>query len=289
MPEELLLGYIGFDETCRPFTSCQFDDQTQKLPILGQSWSLRFDLMVKFCVGWLDLAQHQSHPCPDQALVDKKYDQCLTCRNRTGFNPAFYRAAEVSEQQQKLNQTPHYLYLAYFTPEVIKVGISQSARGLRRLLEQGARAAVRLETFPTALVARQYEARVAGLDGFVEHLAQGKKLALLQQPFRAEQARESLTQAVQAAERQLGVRFDQAEMIDTEQYFYHQTIDPGAAKDVTGQACIVGQAMAMIGPLLITRWQDELLAYNLKRYTGYRGRHDSNANVELPQEQLTLF
>lgn len=251
--------------------------------------ALRFDFSEKWCTGWLDFENRCSRACPDSAMVDGKYDQCLTCRNRTGFNPAFYHAAEVSEQQQKLNQTPHYLYLAYLAPGVVKVGISQAARGIKRLLEQGARAAVRLETFPTALVARQYEAKIAGLNGFVEHVTQGKKLGFLKQAFDTGRARAELEQAVASVERELHVRFEAAEFIDTERHFYHQPTDVTRAKDVSGQECIVGEVRAMVGPLLITQWQDELLVYNLKRYIGYCARHDETAAVALPEEQLALF
>lgn len=289
MPEDFLLSHVGFDGDNRPFFECQDDEDKARLPVLGAEVSLSFDFSEKYCVGWLDFDNRCSHACPDGALVDGKYEQCLACRNRTGFNPAFYHAAQVSEQQQRLNQTPHYLYLAYLAPGVIKVGISQEARGMKRLLEQGARAAVRLETFPTALVARQYEARVAALDGFVEHMTQSKKLGFLRQPFEKEAARAELMRALEIAEARLGVQFERAQYVDTEQWFYNQAVDVSRAKDVSDQAQMVGQVRAAIGALLITQWQDELLVYNLKRYVGYRARHDEAAAVTLPEEQLMLF
>ena len=289
MPDSFLLSHSGFTAESQPFIECQAANEKTRALMLGSGLAMRFDFSEKWCTGWLDFENRCSQVCPDSATVDGKYDQCLACRNRTGFNPAFYHAAEVSEQQQKLNQTPHYLYLAYLAPNVVKVGISQEARGVKRLLEQGARAAVRLETFPTALVARQYEAKIAGLNGFVEHVTQSKKLNFLQQAFDAQQARAELERAVASVERQLGVRFEAAECIDTERHFYHQPTDVTRAKDVTDQECIVGEVRAMIGPLLITRWQDELLVYNLKRYIGYRAQHDETAAVVLPEEQLALF
>lgn len=289
MPKEFLLSRTGFDSDSRPFIECQAGGDKKRVLALEARVALRFDFSEKWCTGWLDFENRCSRACPDSAMVDGKYDQCLTCRNRTGFNPAFYHAAVVSEQQQRLNQTPHYLYLAYLAPGVVKVGISQAARGIKRLLEQGARAAVRLETFPTALVARQYEAKIAGLNGFVEHVTQGKKLGFLQQVFDAGQARAELERALASVERELHVRFEAAEFIDTERHFYHQPTDVTRAKDVSGQECIVGEVRAMIGPLLITQWQDELLVYNLKRYIGYHAQHDETAAVALPEEQLALF
>ena len=164
MPEEFLLSYTSFDTESRPFLEWQVDGKAERGDVLGRELSLEFDFSTKYCTGWLDFDNHCSQACPDGATVDEKYENCLKCRNRTGFNPAFYHADSVSAQQEKINQNPHFLYLAYFSPEVIKVGISQEARGIRRLLEQGARVALKLETFASALIARQYEAKIAKLE-----------------------------------------------------------------------------------------------------------------------------
>ena len=139
MPDDFLLSYASFDAENRPFLEWQIDGKIGRAETFGQELSFAFDFSQKFCTGWVDFANHCSQTCPEQATVETKYENCVKCRNRTGFNPAFYHATEVSEQQQQINQQPHYLYLAYFAPGVMKVGISQEARGLRRLLEQGAR------------------------------------------------------------------------------------------------------------------------------------------------------
>ena len=143
MPEQFLLSYVGFSADNVPIIDVQVGDTISRYPLLGHTLSLTFDLSVRYCTGWVDMAQHQAHPCPDNATVVDRYEQCLVCRNKTGFNPAFYHAKTISKQQETLNQNPHFVYLAYFAPELIKVGISQEARGIRRILEQGARAAIK--------------------------------------------------------------------------------------------------------------------------------------------------
>src|SRR5690349_6321107 len=92
----------------------------------------------------------KSYVCPDQVMIDKKFDVCPTCQQRTGFNPAFYHASSVSSQQEERNLEPHLLYLAHFGKGIVKVGISHAARNRSRLLEQGARSAIVLDIFPTA-------------------------------------------------------------------------------------------------------------------------------------------
>ncbi len=108
------------------------------------------------------------HTCPDTLKVENKYEQCSGCQKRTGFNPAFYNATSVSEQQEARNAEPHTLYLARFGTNTLKVGISYAKRGNSRLLEQGARDALILDTFPSAHIARQYEAKIAALPNVVE-------------------------------------------------------------------------------------------------------------------------
>ena len=153
MPEEFLLSYASFDTENRPFLEWQIDGETERGDVLEQELSLVFDFSAKYCTGWVDFENHCGQACPEQAIAETKYENCIKCRDRRGFNPAFYHANSLSARQEKINQNPHFVYLAYFAPGVIKVGISQEERGIRRLLEQGARLALKLETFSSALYA----------------------------------------------------------------------------------------------------------------------------------------
>ncbi len=289
MPDNFLFSYASFDDVSRPFLEWQRSGEAGRVPAFGQDLALEFDFSKRFCTGWVDFTNRRSCACPDEAVVDDKYENCLKCRNLTGFNPAFYHAAAVSEQQQQINQTPHYLYLAYFAPGVVKVGISQQARGNKRLLEQGARAAVKLETFDSALVARQYEAKIARLDGVLETVPSAKKFGLLRAAFDQAAAEAELAGMLARIEQTLNVRFEKREPVDTEKYFYNDNpVDITTAVDMTGSP-IAGSVVACIGTILITKYGDRLLAYNLKKYFGYRAQQAEHIELELPSEQLALF
>ncbi len=289
MPDNFLFSYASFDDVSRPFLEWQRSGEAGRVPAFGQDLALEFDFSKRFCTGWVDFANRRSCACPDNATVDDKYENCLKCRNLTGFNPAFYHAAAVSEQQQQINQTPHYLYLAYFTPGVVKVGISQEVRGNKRLLEQGARAAVKLETFDSALVARQYEAKIAGLYGIAETVPMSKKFDLLHAAFDRVAAEAELTGLLARIEQALGVKFDKRESVNTENYFYDgNPVDVTTVVDMTGSP-IAGRVVACIGTILITGYDERLLAYNLKKYLGYRAQRTERIELELPSEQLALF
>lgn len=290
MSGEFLLSYASFDTENRPFLEWQIDGKTERGDVLGQELSLAFDFSTKYCTGWVDFDNHCSRVCPDSATVDGKYENCLKCRNRTGFNPAFYHADSVSAQQEKINQQPHFVYLAYFAPGVIKVGISQEERGIRRLLEQGARLALKLETFSSALIARQYEAKIARLDGIVETMPIHKKLELIKQPFDRADGEEKLQQKLLEIEQKIGVSFPKSELIPCEDYFHTTGIDLTRVVLMKDQNQLAGRVRSTIGPILITEYNGQLLAYNVKKFIGYQA-HKITRDIELqlPSEQLTLF
>lgn len=261
----------------------------EALAPLGKSLSLSFDLSERFCVGWYDIAKRTSHPCPDNAQTEKKFDTCIACQRRTGFNPAFYHATSVSPQQEALNAEPHQLYLAYMGKDYIKVGISRGKRGLQRLLEQGARAGLVLETFPTALIARQYEARAARLNGIHETTPTRTKLTLLNEPFEPEVAHQHLLTAKERLEAEMSVSFSGSnpELFDD---FYG--LSAGSQGEITPmrEAKISGAVEALVGDILITQYDGRRLALPLKQYTGYPLEIlDDIAPLDLEPQQMQLF
>lgn len=290
MPDDFLLAYASFNADNQPFIDCQIGDEIKRRELFGQDLSLEFDFSTKYCTGWVDFENHCSQICPDSATVDGKYENCLKCRNRTGFNPAFYNADSVSAQQEKINQNPHFVYLAYFAPGVIKVGISQEERGIRRLLEQGARLALKLETFSSALIARQYEAKIARLDGIVETMPIHKKLELIKQPFDRADGEEKLRQKLLEIEQKIGVSFPKSELIPCEDYFHTAGVDLTRVVLMKDQNQLAGRVRSIIGPILIADYDGQLLAYNVKKFIGYQAQTiDGVISIEIPSTQLALF
>ena len=290
MPDDFLLTYASFNADNQPFIDCQIGSEIKRRELFGQDLSLEFDFSTKYCTGWVDFDNHCSQICPDSATVDGKYENCLKCRDRTGFNPAFYNADSVSAQQEKINQNPHFVYLAYFAPEVIKIGISQEERGIRRLLEQGARLALKLETFSSALIARQYEAKIADLSGIMETVAASKKLGLIKQPLDTAAAERALADALVRIQQKLGLDFPNCQLIMCEDYFQTASVDPTRIILMKDKPQLVGYVLSVIGSIAITKYDGNLLGYNLKKYIGYRVQKITEPiELELPNEQLTLF
>lgn len=290
LPSEFLLSYASFNADNKPFVECQVSDKIECHELFEQDLSFEFDFSVKYCTGWVDFENRCSQICPDHATVDEKYENCLKCRDKTGFNPAFYNASSVSVQQEKINQNPHFVYLAYFAPNVIKVGISQEERGIRRLLEQGARLAIKLETFSSALIARQYEAKISKLDGIVETLPVYKKLELIKQAFNRADGERELRQKLLEIEQKIGVSFPKSELIPCEDYFQTAGVDLSRVVLMKDYSQLVGRVRGAIGSIVVTDYDGQLLAYNIKKLIGYRAQKvDREIELDLPTEQLTLF
>ena len=256
---------------------------------LGRTGTLSFDTAQRYCIGWHDLATGENNTCPENAQTDPKYDTCPACQRRTGFNPAFYHASSVSPQQEARNSEPHTLYLAYMGPGYLKVGISWHKRGLRRLLDQGARSAIILETFPSALIARQYEAKIAALPTIHETTPTRTKLKLLELPRSDHLAKKELLAAKHTIEQSLKITFASNEILHFTDH-YHASQQRVTSFTTLVQPPISGHVIAVVGDIMFTQYNDRFVALALKRYTGYPATFEATIQpLDLPAEQVSLF
>ena len=193
----ILAGY-GFSADGPYLTVNDLADGTvQYVPVLGRTFSLCC-LPRRHCIGRFNLQTYEKSVCPlnVELLPDSKEDMCPACIEATGFNPSFYFSNYVSPQQREYNQTPHYVYLAYFAPGYLKAGISSETRGIERLLEQGARAASVVGRFSCADDARALEAALCAQDGVAETMRASLKTKLLvEAPFDFDEACRELAAA----------------------------------------------------------------------------------------------
>lgn len=176
----VLAGH-GFDETGPYLLVNDVDAGAQRrFPVLGRTFSLR-RLPRRRCVGRFDLETYEKSVCPlnVELLPDAKDTMCPACTEATGFNPSFYYSDFISAQQRAYNLTPHFTYLAYFSPQHVKAGISSETRGIERLLEQGARAARIVGRFANADEARELEAALCAQPGILETMRASVKTRLL--------------------------------------------------------------------------------------------------------------
>lgn len=286
-----LLTGVGFSRDDKPVLTLQKGTDLSHFEPIGSILTLRVDTSERFCTGWRDITNGEVFSCPDTQSVEHKYEQCSACQNRTGFNPAFYHATSVSSQQEARNQEPHILYLARFGKGVIKVGISHAKRRLSRLLEQGARDALVLDTFPTAHVARQYEAKIAAMHGILETLQLRKKLSLIENAYDHKEGEDELRETKKRIEETLKVAFTGDTVINLDPLFF-----PSGAPSLSDSFCtqeqarISGHAIGSLGTLLFCHYNDTPVYLPLKKYVGYHvDLSFDQTDLQLPARQASLF
>ncbi len=291
--ENYLFIHYGYAQHNQPQLSLLLDKAEEFVYFSprGETITLQFDTAQRSCAGWHDLATAVSHPCPDKAELPEQYDQCRHCQLKTGFNPAFYHASTISQQQQARNQLPHLLYLAHFAPGVIKVGISWAERGIKRLLDQGARSCLIIKTYPNAEVARQYEAKIATLAGIAETIQLRQKYQLLNKPYDAKAAADELLTTRQRLVDEIGVVPEDNTITYLDTYYLDEnTLQPQSLIDVSMNNAISGTCIGMIGSILLTQQNGLQFALPLGKLTGYRCTLSYN-EVENKSEphQVSLF
>lgn len=229
----------------------------------------------RFCVGTYDLATFATRPCEKMTAIDteSKDIHCKECQYKIGFNPAFYNSTSISPQQEKYNLSPHIVYMAYFSPAHIKVGIASEKRHSIRLLEQGARAAVILARFENAQMARNLESELCTRKGIIESLTSNMKLNLLcSEKYDFSRAKEILLSAVKSNYKKEA----SSEIIDlTPFYFYGEKIFQNELYRVESgsEKYIAGKLLGMIGDIVVlsqpTSKNQVHFAISVKKYISY--------------------
>jgi hypothetical protein len=186
-------------------------------------------------------------------MLESRHEQCVNCMRATGFNPAFYNATFVSPQQQAYNAGPHIVYLAHFGCSLIKVGITHERRGIRRLLEQGARMAVVLARFEDAHGARSLEALVAGEFDVAETVRGARKRRLLGAAFKPKTAQRELLATVECI---ANLREDvgrEPEVLSLDGHYGLPALWEGDPVDIsmTVPLAISGTCLGMVGDILV--------------------------------------
>ena len=291
MTGEYLFVHYGYNGELAPHITLHKTgaDAFEHFTPVGKNITLTFNKDQRYCTGWHDLETSESWPCPTAATLPAQYSQCRQCQVKTGFNPAFYNAVSVSPQQQARNAQPHMLYLAHFAPGVVKVGITWADRGIRRLLDQGARSAIILKTYPTATIARQYEAKIAALPGIAETLQVKTKHKLLGRTYDRTAAAEELAAVRNRLVQELGISHDDTPPLHLDGYY----LGNGTLKQpiiLHGEHQISGNCIGMVGSTLLTEHEGEQYGLCVSDFTGYVVAISDElvANTHQPQ-QASLF
>jgi hypothetical protein len=237
----------------------------------------------KYCTGWYDISNHTNHSCQTQSKVESKYTSCFHCRKKTGFNPAFYNADEVSETQQAYNQQPHSVYLAYFGSGIAKVGILSDSRGSERIYEQGALLFTVVSQCKNANDARSIEKSYIQ-KGLKESVIKKQKEEALKRPINIDEERKVFTAIVADV-----VNGTECNIISNFEHYFFKSYQPIQITPFVSTT-VSGRIIGIIGRYLILENHDRHIGFWLNTLFGYEASiTKSIQHVELAAIQQTLL
>ena len=292
MGVELIFSGYSYDHIGSHFILYDIDSGEYKKQYLNKESFTIKKSKERYCTGIYNLSTLSYSPCPQKCKLDlkSKINNCNACYSKIGFNPAFYNAQNISPQQAEYNRTPHVVYLAYFSPSHVKVGIASKKRMPLRLLEQGARAAFILKTFPNAYLARELEAKLSGSSyGILERLLSDQKLKIIcENIYNSEIANKTLTDILM----QINI-VPESEFLEFDStYFCKNHYDLSDLEIIKNPDFLSGEAIGMIGDVVILRQKERLIAASIKKFVSYKISIDYGMNfIKYPMkvEQISLW
>ena len=135
---------------------------------------------TKVCCGSINPLTREYFAC--RKIINKDQSQCYSCMHKYDFfNCIKCHGQECTAKDNEVISycnTPHYVYLAYFSKDKIKVGTASEIRKHDRLLEQGAIFSIFIAKTPTGKIAREIEKEIIdnGITGSVTTLFKMKNL-----------------------------------------------------------------------------------------------------------------
>ena len=255
--DTIIVSGYSYDEGGPHIILCNIDKKEyHKQYLNGQMINLTKS-GPRYCVGIYNLVDFSSSPCPYKTSLDprSKINHCSDCYRNIGFNPSYYNATQISPQQLAYNETPHIVYLAYFSPTCVKVGTASLKRSNLRLLEQGAKAAFILKTFPNAYQARKLEEKIVNSGfGILEGVTEKQKADILcSDRYDPAKASSVLTEFLKL----LKITPESSFLNLYPNYFYGTEVTltyPDKTKLFSDR--LVGEAVGMVGDMVIIRQKD---------------------------------
>jgi len=273
-PEKLLFAGFSYDKIGPYFIFDNIETHFRQKMYFDSKIMTIENTEIRYCVGTYDLSTFATSPCKKNVELDKQHkgNHCDVCQFEIGFNPAFYNSKTISPQQARYNASPHVVYMAYFSPNHIKVGIASKRRHSIRMLEQGARAAIVLAEFSNAQQARQLEVQLCSNENILENLSSDIKYKLLtDKEYNFNSASEYLLKAVNNYYNKIPI----GNVIDLQKYYFYGKSNQEKIRriDIKKETSISGKLIGMIGDFVIFSQPDVsnnyLFAISVKKYVSH--------------------
>lgn len=178
--EKVFLGLVWKDDKTPLFHIKSPTTDKDEYVYIPSKLNLK-NLHERFCIGTINPLTMEYKSCNNK--VDANNCQCNKCK----FMFEFYKCIRChgkdcvvhNEISKDYCDAPHWIYLAYFPGNKLKVGTASMKRKESRLLEQGALYGIYIAKAPNGKIARQIEQEIMnnGITGMVSTAYKMKNLA----------------------------------------------------------------------------------------------------------------
>lgn len=292
-----LSGY-GFDEKGSFLRLDHHENGTierEHFYLVNQSFTLKKEL-GRYCTGQFDLKTLKNDACPSAAeLLSPKANVCFDCFDFIGFNPAFYHLEQhqISPQQRGYNQTKHIVYLAYFAPGLIKVGISSEARKEHRWKEQGARRVAHIYTVENAYEARHIEEKISTKLKLPEVVLGKKKRDVLTIRLDENAVQSELSGLMNQIDELFSNKVNRDDVYNMDQFFNPSSVTLSATIiDVSehSEGKISGKCLGLYGDLVLFENNGQQFMCSLRKLISYKVSFSEQVEkMDFEPQQTSLF
>ena len=147
-------------------------DITEQIKLMGIK-NIEKGKMIR-CTGYKDLQKREQVVCPNHNIVTEKNKQCAMCNSKDVFSYCVACRGIDCRNKSRIAleycNKDHYVYLAYFPGNKIKVGTAFYERKATRLIEQGALMALYIAKTPSGKIAREIEREIVEM-GYAEKVS----------------------------------------------------------------------------------------------------------------------
>lgn len=298
MGEFITLSGYGFDDRGSFLRLDHHENggvEREHFYLVGQSFTLKKEL-GRYCTGQFDLKTLENDVCPNAAeLLSPKANVCFDCFDFIGFNPAFYHLEQhqISPQQRAYNQTKHIVYLAFFAPGLVKVGISSEDRKEHRWKEQGARWIAHIYTVENAYEARHIEEKISSQLKLPEVILGKKKRDILTVTIDEGGVRAEFSALMDQIDPLFQTKANRERIYDMDVFYNPNGVQLATTIiDVSehSEGKISGKCIGLYGDLVVFENNGQQFMCSLKKLVSYKvSFSNSIERMDFEPQQISLF
>ncbi len=225
-------------------------------------------LKNSYCRGRYDWEIMRQVLCLEKRQVGGNVVRCISCRNH-GNGGDFPALDQQKNKEESHHKRPHDVYLAYFVPGVIRVGIACRERLYTDLVKEGAQAALVVHEAKDFHGAQRMAQEML-LQGLCASMVFGKKATWISHiPYQRQVALNHLRDVQYKLYKKMGNKVAFSPLL----YEFQETYWPDGAPEVISVGSklpdfIRGQVMGMVGSLLALKIGKECMLFETRALMG---------------------